>query len=129
LIALVTVPQASLLGALLAQIAAFILVSIAGIVFPFKLRNVWESAGGHKILGIPTVTLAGIGGVIVLGALMLMFIFDNTINSAFNVTKSLSLYFMIGVIVVGIIWYVAAYLLNRSQGVDVSLAYREIPPE
>ncbi len=129
MIALVTVPQASLLGALLAQIAAFILVSIAGIVFPFKLRNVWESAGGHKILGIPTVTLAGIGGVIVLGALMLMFIFDNTINSAFNVTKSLSLYFMIGVIVVGIIWYVAAYLLNRSQGVDVSLAYREIPPE
>ena len=129
MIALVTVPQASLLGALLAQIAAFILVSIAGIVFPFKLRNVWESAGGHKILGIPTVTLAGIGGVIVLGALMLMFIFDNTINSAFNVTKSLSLYFMIGVIVVGIIWYVAAYQLNRSQGVDVSLAYREIPPE
>ena len=129
MIALVTVPQASLLGALLAQIAAFILVSIAGIVFPFKLRNVWESAGGHKILSIPTVTLAGIGGVIVLGALMLMFIFDNTINSAFNVTKSLSLYFMIGVIVVGIIWYVAAYFLNRSQGVDVRLAYREIPPE
>src|SRR5207248_6523373 len=106
------VPVASLLGALLAQIVAFILVSIAGIVFPFKLRHVWESAGGHRIFGIPTVTLAGIGGVIVLGGLMLMFIFDNTINSAFNVTKSLSLYFMIGVIVVGIIWYVAAYQLN-----------------
>ena len=55
--------------------------------------------------------------------------FNSTINSAFNVTKSLSLSFMIGVIVVGIIWYVAAYQLNRSQGVDVSLAYREIPPE
>src|SRR5437667_8890075 len=129
LIALVTVPVASLLGALLAQIVAFILVSIAGIFFPFKLRHVWESAGGHRIFGIPTVTLAGIGGVIVLGALMLMFIFNSTINSAFNVTKSLSLSFMIGVIVVGIIWYVAAYQLNRSQGVDVSLAYREIPPE
>jgi amino acid transporter len=129
LIALVTFPQASLLGALLAQIAAFILVSIAGIVFPFRLRHVWESAGGHRILGIPTVTLAGIGGVIVLGALMLMFIFNSTINSTFGVTARLSLSFMIGVIVVGIIWYVAAYFLNRSQGVDVSLAYREIPPE
>jgi amino acid transporter len=129
LIALVTVPQASLLGALLAQIAAFILVSIAGIVFPFRLRHVWESAGGHRILGIPTVTLAGIGGVIVLGALMLMFIFNSTINSTFGVTARLSLSFMIGVIVVGIIWYVVAYFLNRSQGVDVSLAYREIPPE
>ena len=129
LIALVTVPVASLFGALLAQIVAFILVSIAGIVFPFRLRHVWESAGGHRILGIPTVTLAGIGGVIVLGALMLMFIFNSTINSTFGVTARLSLSFMIGVIVVGIIWYVVAYFLNRSQGVDVSLAYREIPPE
>ncbi len=129
LIALLAFPQASLLGALLAQIAAFILVSIAGIVFPFKLRHVWESAGGHRIFGIPTVTLAGIGGVIVLGSLMLMFIFNSTINSTFGVTARLSLSFMIGVIVIGIIWYVAAYFLNRNQGVDVSLAYREIPPE
>src|SRR5712671_3577705 len=38
LIVLVAVPQASLLGALLAQIAAFILVAIAGIAFPYRLR-------------------------------------------------------------------------------------------
>ena len=129
LIALVAVPQASLLGALLAQIAAFILVSIAGIAFPYRLRHVWEAAGSHKLLGIPSVTLAGIGGVIVLGALLLMFIFNSTINSTFGVTARLSLFFMIGVVVVGIIWYAAAYFLNRSQGVDLGLTYREIPPE
>ncbi len=129
LIALVAFPQASLLGALLAQIAAFIVVSIAGIFFPYRLRHVWEAAGGHRIFGIPSVTLAGIGGVIVLGGLMLLFIFNSTINSTFGVTARLSLSFMIGVVVVGILWYVGAYLLNRNQGVDVSLAYREIPPE
>jgi len=129
LIALVALPQASLLGALLAQIAAFILVSIAGIVFPYRLRHVWESAGSNRLFGIPSVTLAGIGGVIVLGSLMLAFILNSTINSTFGVTAKLSLSFMIGVIVVGIIWYVAAYLLNRGRGVDISLSYREIPPE
>ncbi len=129
LIVLVAVPQASLLGALLAQIAAFILVSIAGIVFPYRLRHVWEAAGGHRILGIPSVTLAGIGGVIVLGSLMLMFLFNSTINSTFGVTARLSLSFMIGVVVVGILWYVGAYFLNRNQGVDLGLTYREIPPE
>jgi len=129
LIALVAVPQASLLGALLAQIGAFILVSIAGIVFPYRLRHVWEAAGGHRLLGFPSVTLAGIGGVIVLGSLMLLFIFNSTINSTFGVTAKLSLSFMIGVVIVGIIWYAGAYLLNRSQGVDLSLTYREIPPE
>jgi amino acid transporter len=129
LIVLVTVPQASLLGALLAQIAAFILVSIAGIFFPYRLRHVWEAAGGHKILGIPSVTLAGIGGVLVLGSLMLLFIFNSTINSTFGVTARLSLSFMIGVVVVGILWYVGAYFLNRNQGIDLGLTYREIPPE
>jgi amino acid transporter len=129
LIALVAVPQASLLGALLAQILAFILVSVAGIVFPFRLRQVWEAGGGHRIFGIPSVTLAGIGGVIVLGALMLVFIFNPTINATFAVTRALSLGFMIGVIVVGVLWYIGAYLVNRSRGVDLSLSYREIPPE
>lgn len=127
LIALVTIPQASLLGALLAQIAAFILVSIAGIFFPYRLRNVWEASGAHKILGIPSVTLAGIGGVIALGGLMLMFIFNSTLNTTFGVTAILSLSFMVGVVVIGIIWYLVAYAINRSKGVDLGLAYREIP--
>ena len=129
LIALVTIPQASLLGALLAQIAAFILVSIAGIVFPFRLRDVWEAAGGQRLFGVPTVTLAGSGGVIVLGALLLLFIFNSTINSTFGVTARLSLSFMIGVVVVGVLWYLGAYFFNRSRGIDVALSYREIPPE
>jgi amino acid transporter len=129
LIALVTIPQASLLGALLAQIGAFILVSIAGIVFPYRLKHVWESAGGHRLFGIPSVALAGIGGVIVLGSLMALFIFNSTINSAFGVTAQLSLSFMIGVVVVGVLWYIGAYFLNRSRGINVGLAYREIPPE
>ncbi|GAC1660214.1 MAG: APC family permease [Ktedonobacteraceae bacterium] len=129
LIALVTFPQASLLGALLAQIGAFILVSLAGIVFPYRLRHIWEAAGGHKLFGIPSVTLAGIGGVIILGSLMLMFIFNSTINSTFGVTARLSLTFMIGVVVIGIIWYVGAFILNRNHGIDLSLSYREIPPE
>jgi amino acid transporter len=129
LIALLVVPQASLLGALLAQVGAFILVSVAGIVFPYRLRHVWEAAGGHRLFGIPSVTLAGIGGVIVLGSLMLLFIFNSTINSTFGVTARLSLSFMIGVVVVGIIWYASAYFLNRSQGVNLGLTYREIPPE
>jgi amino acid transporter len=129
LIALVAIPQASLLGALLAQIAAFILVSIAGIVFPYRLKHIWEAAGGQRLFGVPTVTLAGSGGVIVLGSLMLLFIFNNTINATFGVTAHLSLSFMLGVVVAGILWYLGAYLINRVRGIDVGLAYREIPPE
>jgi amino acid transporter len=129
LVALVVNSQASLLGALLAQIAAFILVSIAGIVFPYRLKSTWASAGGGRLFGVPTVTLAGIGGVLVLGAFAYEFLFNSVVNATFAVTRQLSLEFMIGVPIIGIIWYAAAYFLNKSRGIDLALAYKELPPE
>ena len=129
LIALIAIPQASLLGALVAQIAAFIVVSVAGALFPYRLPEVWQSAGGRRILGVPTVTLAGVGGVIVLGGMMLMFVLNSTINGAFGVTRDISLIVMGSVIAIGTVWYVAALMYNRSRGIDISLAYAEIPPE
>jgi len=75
------------------------------------------------------VTLAGVGGVIALGTLMLIFIFNSTISAAFAETRRLSLEFMIGVIVIGVIWYAVAWQLNKNKGVNLALAYREIPPE
>jgi len=129
LIALVVNSNASLLGALLAQIAAFILVSIAGIVFPYRLKSIWESAGGRRLFGVPTVALAGIGGVLVLGAFAYEFLFNSVVNATFAVTRQLSLIFMISVPIIGIVWYAAAYFLNKSRGIDLALAYRELPPE
>jgi len=129
LIALVVNSQASLLGALLAQIAAFILVSIAGIVFPYRLKSVWESAGRGRLFGVPTVTLAGIGGVLVLGGFLYEFVFNSVVNATFAVTRQLSLIFMISVPIIGVVWYAAAYFVNRSRGIDLALAYKELPPE
>jgi hypothetical protein len=64
------------------------------------------------------------GGVLVLGSLMLLFIFNSTINSTFGVTARLSLSFMIGVVVVGILWYLGAYFLNRNQGIAMLALHR-----
>jgi len=113
----------------LAQIVAFIVVSLAGVVFPYRLKSVWEGGGGRRIFGVPTVTLAGLGGVVALGGLMIMFITNTNINATFAVTRTISLQFMIGVVVIGLIWYLASKAINKSRGVDVALAYKEIPPE
>jgi amino acid transporter len=129
LLALINIAQASLLGALLAQIAAFILVSAAGIAFPYRLKEIWESAGGRRIFGIPAVALAGAGGVISLGALMVLFIVNKSVSTQFAVTAHLSLEFMLGVIAAGMLWYGGALLYNRRRGVNLNLAYKEIPPE
>jgi amino acid transporter len=129
LLALINIPQASLLGALLAQIAAFILVSAAGIAFPYRLKDIWEAAGGRRLFGVPAVALAGAGGVISLGALMVLFITDKSISTTFAVTAHLSVEFMLGVIAAGVLWYIGAVLYNKRRGVNLNLTYKEIPPE
>jgi amino acid transporter len=129
LLALINVPQASLLGALLAQIAAFILVSAAGVAFPYRLKDIWEAAGGRRLFGVPAVALAGAGGVISLGALLVLFITDKSISTTFAVTAHLSLEFMLGVIAAGVLWYIGAVLYNKRRGVNLNLTYKEIPPE
>jgi hypothetical protein len=58
-----------------------------------------------------------------------MFIVNPTINATFAVTRRLSLAFMVGVVVIGAIWYGVAFAINRSKGIDLRLVYREIPPE
>jgi amino acid transporter len=129
LLALVTWSQASLLGALLAQVLALIVVCIAGVVFPYRHAGVWLSGGGKRIAGIPAIVAAGAAGVLVLGALLLAFIFNKTENTVFAVTRHISLYFMIAVLATGVLWYLGAALINRRRGVDIGLAFREIPPE
>jgi hypothetical protein len=90
---------------------------------------VWQAAGGRRIAGIPTVTLAGIGGVIVLGGMMAIFLFNNAVSTTFAVTRRGSLFFMLGVILAGALWYLGAHFYNRRRGVQLGLVYREIPPE
>ena len=33
------------------------------------------------------------------------------------------------VLVIGAIWYLVAWQVNKNKGVNLALAYREIPPE
>ena len=37
--------------------------------------------------------------------------------------------FMGGIVVVGLVIYYGAKLIRRSQGIDIDLVYRELPPE
>jgi amino acid transporter len=129
ILALIQIPQASLLGALMAQIIAYIIVAIAGILFPYRMKDVWEAGGGRRIAGVPTIVLAGVAAVIVLGGQLWLFVTNNDINSFFGVTRDISLMVAGVVIGTGILWYVGAWLYNQGRGVDANLVYRAIPPE
>jgi amino acid transporter len=129
ILALIAIPQASLLGALMAQIIAYIIVAIAGIVFPYRMKDVWQSSSGRTIAGIPSIALAGVAAVVVLGGQLFLFVTNNDINSFFGVTRDISLVVAAIVIGSGVVWYLVAWWYNRNRGIDTNMVYRAIPPD
>jgi amino acid transporter len=129
ILALIAIPQASLLGALLAQLIAYIIVGFAGILFPYRMRDVWKAGGGRTFMGIPVISIAGAASVIVLGTMMFNWITNDTINGFFGITRDISLVVAGVVVGTGALWYVGAWFFNRSRGVNTSLVYKAIPPE
>jgi amino acid transporter len=129
LVLLVTWQSASLLGALVAQILGLAVVCVAGAVFPFRLPDVWRSAGARRLFGVPAVAVAGAVGAVLMVGLLVLLIANPTLNSVYGPTRALSLYATGGVLVVGALWYAGARLVNRRRGIDLSLAFKEIPPE
>ena len=116
-------------------VSVFGVTAIAAALFPFirKVRNIWEASPYRKwnILKIPVVT---IGAVVNLAYLAILFVFfflmpyfggagleELTLGSG-------ALY--LAVWVAGILWYYFWKWWNRRQaGIDIGLAYGELPPE
>ena len=109
----------------MAQVIAYILVSLAGIVFPYRLRDVYQSSGPRSVFGVPLVTVAGLGGLIFLLIVLAMFI----IFPVFGATGTLSLIVTFSIFFIGAVWYFAARYIQRGRGIDIGLAMKEIPPE
>ena len=131
ILGLIAIPQASLLGALMAQIIAYIIVAIAGIVFPYRMKDVWQAGGGRTIAGIPSIAVAGVFAVIVLGGQLLLFT-----NDSIDIVLRRHPRHSHCLVVAGRqssgrapLWYVGAWFYNRNRGVDTNLVYRAIPPD
>jgi amino acid transporter len=125
LIILTFVAQASLLSALVAQILAFMLVAIAGIIFPYKMKDVYNASVKREIFGIPLITISGIGMFLFLGLMLYYFLK----YSAFGANSPVSIGICAIIIVSGIIYYYVYKAIQKKNNIDTSLAYKVIPPE
>ena len=103
-----------------------LLTGLGGIVFPYVRKHIFEASPANwKIGGIPVLSILGLLDVIVILFLSYFYITVDTL--AANAPESLMMIF--GIFIVGFILYWIAYLYRKSQGIDISLAFKEIPPE
>ncbi len=108
---------------------AFWMASFAAIFLPYRRRDLFEQAPEavkRKILGVPVMTLLGIGNLI-LFSLILYSSFDTPAFS--GPTGNRAIAFVVGIYVSGVVLYYIARAIRQSRGVNLDLLYKEIPPE
>ena len=126
IVIIITVKEASLLSSMMAQMFAYLVLSVAAIVFPFKMPKLWQSqTSARKVGGVPLLTITGVVSVVFI---LLMSYFFGTYK-VFGANTPLSLTVVALTIIVSALYYYVYRGMQKSRGVDVDLAFKEIPPE
>jgi APA family basic amino acid/polyamine antiporter len=119
----------TVLAGALGEGLTFVVVSVAGIVFPYRQRTIWQTSPyNQRVLGVPLMTI--VGALSLAGMLAICAILLTDPNSGVDLDESTrNVIVTFGTFASGFVVYGIARLWQRSRGVDVTLAYREIPPE
>lgn len=115
----------------------FVVTALAAALLPYRAKDVYEASPGaaYKLGGYPLITvLGGLGAV--LGTIMVLaFLFAPQLgvlgNWNFESFPS-NLWAQIiafGIIILAGVWYLVAKNSQKSRGVNVDYAFKEIPPE
>ncbi len=123
-----TVSWASLtLGVTFACGYVFVITALAGALLPFRAKAAYEASPGaqYTIGGFPLVTVIGALGA----AFGVVFLYLFLTNDQLGLTSQLAYTVVGGVLLFSAAWYLVAKAARRRSGIDVSFAFKEVPPE
>jgi amino acid transporter len=102
----------------------FVLSCFSGVLFPYRAKAIYEASPAAKYG--KTIVVTGIIGTLFCGAMVLSFIFHPGLRLFTTVPAVI---FNISIIVISAIIYIAMKSYHASRGIDVTLAFKEVPPE
>jgi APA family basic amino acid/polyamine antiporter len=107
----------------------FIAVGLTAIVFPFAKKKLYETMPmKSSVAGIPVLSIAGILTVIFFGAMASVYIWGPDYAAAGGAWTNFTTYTLAFFYIAAIVIYAAAYFYWKQKGLDLSLAFKEIPP-
>ncbi|HXO06965.1 MAG TPA: amino acid permease [Solirubrobacteraceae bacterium] len=113
--------------ATLIQLVGMTIVGVTAAVVPWRRAALYRaSAAQFKILGIPAVAVAGVAAIISGVLIWIIYLHYPALGLS---DKSKFFTFVAVTLGLAIVYYIGAKLIRRAQGVDIDLAYAEVPPE
>lgn len=111
----------------------FVITCIAGALLPYRAKELYEASPGakYKLGNVPLITVLGILGGF-LGILMVAaFLFAPQLGvlGTWSLANPWPQVIAFGIIIISAIWYFLAKANQKSKGINVDFAFKEIPPE
>jgi APA family basic amino acid/polyamine antiporter len=113
-------------------ILGFTVVSIAAILFPYRLKDVFESSPVRwRWFGIPVVTLVGVLSLVACVASAIIFLRDPLagFQQADGSPYWSRIIYNVAIFLSGFVIYFIARAINRSRGVEIDRRFASIPVE
>ncbi|GFP34466.1 hypothetical protein HKBW3S43_00259 [Candidatus Hakubella thermalkaliphila] len=101
--------------------------TVAAIVLPYRKRELFNASpvSRYTIGGIPTITISGV--------IFLLFLLYNiymwSVDTVYGLNSPLSAIYMLSLYILAIVLYFGFKGYRRRQGIDINMAYQEIPVE
>jgi amino acid transporter len=108
-------------------------VMVAAVLFPLTRKSMYEAspAKNFKLLGIPVMPVAGAISAVFMAA-MLVLLWRDPIAAGALIHPSkmpVEAWITLAAIVLGSAWYIGVRRYRKRQGIDISLAFQQIPIE
>ncbi len=115
------------LGVTFAAGYVFVVSVLSGALLPFRARDLYLASPGAKytVFGVPLVTVVGLVGFCLAVAAEIAFLAD----PGYGLRGTTPYIVVAGVFVFWLVFYWVTRSYNKSRGIEMSYAFREIPPE
>jgi amino acid transporter len=106
---------------------------LSAVVFPRVRRQLFDvsPASEQRLGGIPLMSITGALAAIFLAVVLVMLWNDEIAAGPLFTSEGVrgEFWLLVGAVVFGAVWYLATKAYRKRQGIDISLAFRQIPIE
>lgn len=109
-------------------VSVWAVTAIAALIFPFrsKVKHIWEASPYSRWrIGIPVICIAGAVELFAV-CLMVYFFFANPALGGYT---DIALVFFGGIWIIGALWFYLWRWKWRREGIDIDMAWKQLPPE